>query len=139
MLKIDLVRVSYSHLGTYGTLACGGIPFAVTLEPHWVDNLKNYSCIPEGSYVCKRVNSPTYGLTFEVTGVNGRTAVLFHWGNEIDNTEGCILLGEEFGELGNSPAILSSKRAFAEFMGKFNDHKEIILFITSLHGLPNER
>ena len=134
MQELELIRVSYSHIGTFGVLLYGKIPFCVTLEPLWVNNLADYSCIPEGKYVCKRVDSPTYGTTFEVTGVDGRTHVLFHWGNIVDDTIGCILLGEEFGILADDPAILSSKKAFSEFLQRFGQEEEIILNITSVTG-----
>lgn len=117
MLQVRLNRLSANpNEGTFGALIVGGSPVCLTLEPYHRGNAKNISSIPSGQYICKRVESPTYGNTFEVTDVEGRSHILFHWGNRDDNTEGCILLGEEFGFLYGDEAVLSSKRAFLEFM-----------------------
>ena len=78
-----------------------------TLENPWLDNAPNISCIPVGSYVCKRVISPKYGETFEITGVDGRTHILFHEGNYPSNTMGCVLLGLD--RAPEVPAVWSSQ------------------------------
>lgn len=67
-----------------------------TLELPWKDNKKNESCIPVGSYLVKKVTSPTFGECFEVTGVEGRSAILIHAGNFRRDTRGCILPGVSF-------------------------------------------
>lgn len=116
--------------GTTGVLAVKDcFPFCLTLEPPWKDNQKNISCIPADTYFCNRVRSPKYGITFEVTLVENREHILFHWGNRVRNTKGCILLGEEYGYLDGHPAILSSKRAFNEFMRKLEGEDEFALVI----------
>ena len=100
-----------------------GKPFAVTLEPAWLNNLVDNSCIPSGDYLCKRVDSPKYGDTFEITGVPGRTHVLFHWGNLEKNTKGCVLVAEKFGILGSDTAILQSRNSSG---GGFNEFLDIV-------------
>jgi hypothetical protein len=85
-----------------------------TLENPWLDNAQDISCIPAGEYVCRRVVSPRYGETFEITLVPGRTHILFHWGNYPSNTEGCVLLGTS--RAVDVPAVWSSRAAHAEFM-----------------------
>lgn len=103
--------------GTYGVLIDGTRPFAVTLERPWLNNEKSASCIPAGQYTCRRVRSPKFGNTFEVTGVPGRTHILFHKGNQVEETQGCILVAEQFGKLGNgNVAVLQSGAGHAEFM-----------------------
>lgn len=113
---LKLVRVASNSEGTYGVLLQGDIPFAVTLERPWLDNKKGESCIPTGSYICKRVNSPKFGNTFEVTGVPGRDAILFHKGNLSDDSHGCILVGEMFNPVLGRPGISASKEGFEEFL-----------------------
>lgn len=115
---MDLILKRVSQIGdaTFGVLINGSTPFAVTLEPSWEDNKKNISCIPTGSYSCKRVNSPRFGNTFEIMDVKNRTHILFHQGNRERNTEGCVLVAEEFGRLGGEAAVLSSGKGFTEFM-----------------------
>ena len=113
---MKLVRVARNLCATYGVLVQGDIPFAVTLERPWLDNKKGESCIPAGDYYCKRVDSPTFGNTFEVAGVPGRSAILFHKGNLEDDTHGCILVGESFNPILGRPGIAASKEGFAEFL-----------------------
>ena len=97
-------------------LRLGSVPFAVTVEQPWRENMQDISCIPAGRYRCVQVDSPKFGNTFEVTGVPGRTHVLFHRGNSIQDTHGCILVAEEFGGTFNAPMIASSDKGFKEFL-----------------------
>lgn len=102
--------------GTFGTMLISGDVFCVTLEPYSRDNARNVSCIPTGQYLCKRIDSPTYGITFEVTNIQDRNYVLFHPGNIAGNTEGCILLGQYYGKLGKDRAVLNSGATFIKFL-----------------------
>jgi hypothetical protein len=93
-----LQRVPTTDGQTCGVLIWRGSAFAVTIEPPWKNNQANVSCAPaRDGYRCVRVMSPRYGDTFELLGVgNGRSKLLFHWGNFVKDTEGCILVGERF-------------------------------------------
>lgn len=71
--------------------------------------------------------SPKYGETFEITDVDGRTHILFHWGNYPSNTEGCVLLGTS--RAADVPAVWSSKAAHAEFMEQLAGVEEFALTI----------
>lgn len=113
---LDLIRVGSSSRGTFGVLRFGAVPFVLTLERPWQDNQQRVSCIPVGRYVCRRMRSPKFGVTFEVTGVPNRTHILFHSGNTIEDTEGCILLAEEFSGTWEKPMLASSQRGFCEFL-----------------------
>lgn len=115
-MLLDLLRVGESSLGTFGVLRRGQIPFALTFELPWHDNDPERSCIPIGEYDCVRIMSPTFGDTFEVLGVRGRSHILFHWGNFLRDTKGCILVGEEFAGTFRAPFLGSSKRGFSEFL-----------------------
>lgn len=122
--KMILVRLSETKDGTFGVLLDEDImrgefiPFATTLELRWRNNIKKGSCIPAGRYECKRVKSPKFGETFEITNVPDRENILFHSGNTIKDSSGCILIGEQFGNLGSLTAILCSKKGFKEFMNR---------------------
>jgi hypothetical protein len=62
--------------------------------------------------------SPSFGPTFEVTGVPGRSLILFHRGNTHLDTRGCILLGSRFSVgFADSLALQESRIAFTAFMG----------------------
>ena len=114
-------RIVTGPQGTFGALVFENVPFAVTLEPEWMDNRpmtaeQQGSCIPAGEYYCKRVNSPNFGNTFEVMDVPYRTHILFHKGNVKDNSDGCILVAEKYGQLNGQPGVLDSKGGFNEFL-----------------------
>lgn len=115
-LVLELIRVGRSPRGTFGVLRNALVPFVLTLERPWIDNQVGLSCIPQGLYTCERVRSPKFGDTFEVTGVPGRSHILFHKGNTIEDTEGCILVAEEFSGTHEQPMIVSSERGYGEFM-----------------------
>ena len=119
MRTFILYRLPQNKDGTFGVLLDGMIektPFCLTVEREWLDNQKGISCIPTGEYICKRVNSPKFGNTFEVTNVPNRTAILFHKGNLSEDSHGCIILGEQFESYKGKAAVLSSQKAFDEFL-----------------------
>lgn len=120
---IDLVRVEYTARCVRGLWLVNGHLQCATLENPWLDNQKNISCIPEGTYDFTRTVSNRFGETFEIGGVKGRTRILIHWGNTAADTEGCVLLGTEIGSLGGEPAVLQSRKAFTRFMTLMNSLK----------------
>jgi hypothetical protein len=113
---LDLLRVGQSGRGTFGVIRFGAVPFVLTLERPWQFNEQNLSCIPTGRYRCERVRSPKFGWTFEVKNVPNRSHVLFHSGNTLEDTHGCILVGEEFSGTWDKPMLASSQRGFMEFL-----------------------
>ena len=116
MTELTLLRVGQSSKGTFGVLRQGPVPFALTLERPWLDNQQQVSSIPTGQYDCQRIHSPKFGNTFEVTKVPNRSHVLFHKGNTVEDTMGCILVAEEFSGTYDKPMIVSSERGFSEFL-----------------------
>lgn len=137
MREFALVRVTPLRYDqpTYGVLRDGLEPFALTLELPWADNEPNHSCIFAGIYTCKRVWSPKFGNTFEITGVDGRKHVLLHWGSFAADTEGCVLVGERFHDL-NADGVQDlaiSKReqgaGFLEFLLRTDGLNEFRLHI----------
>lgn len=127
MTRFQLKRVAMLPTNTFGVLLDNGVPFAVTLERPWLNNERGKSCIPAGTYACKRVDSPKFGNTFEVTGVTGRSAILFHKGNLSNDTHGCILVGEQFEPLNGENAIIASKHGFDEFLRRTEGLAEFTL------------
>jgi hypothetical protein len=67
--------------------------------------------IPAGAYVCKLLDHPVHGLAWEVCDVPGRTGILFHVGNDADDSDGCILVGFGFSDA----AITFSADAYKRF------------------------
>lgn len=120
MEKVDVVRLEKSDGATFGVLRMDGEVFCVTLEPPDRGNRVGESCIPAGTYDCRRVESPSFGPTFEITDVPGRSHILFHQGNLAGDTEGCVLLGRNYGVLGGERGVTQSRPAFREFLSRFN-------------------
>ena len=117
-MKIVLIRRDTNEDGTDGSLTLPSGKVIQTLELPWRNNQDDKSCIPYGSYDCKRVNSPKFGKVFEVMSVPQRENVLIHKGNFLDNTHGCILLGMTRARKGDQDAIGNSKTAFDLFMSE---------------------
>jgi len=116
-MKVDIIRIHSSKEGTFGVLNINGMPIAVTGEQDWEDNKRNVSCIPPGLYLCKRINSPKFGDTFEITNVPARSHILFHSGNlPLKDSLGCVLVAEQFEPLGGKPAVVASRKGYKEFM-----------------------
>jgi len=138
MKKLTLRRVWTGDQGTMGVLIYN-YPIAVTLEDPWRRNKKNISCIPRGTYHVLRCShspeydfrpSPRYGDIFNVTGVEDRSLILIHRGNLPKDTEGCILVGEQYGHLKGKPAVLDSGGAYKELMALLRGETEFELRIT---------
>jgi len=102
--------------GTFGSLLINSKVFCVTLEPPDELNKINLSSIPAGQYICRRYSSDRYPDTFQITNVPNRHKILFHAGNFVENTEGCILLARKWGVLKTARAILNSGETFKQFM-----------------------
>jgi len=134
MRTLFLKRMAQSAAGTFGVLVEDEVPFAVTLELPWMLNRTDISCIPCGNYRCIRVTRLDGTPTFEVTEVKDRTAILFHIANTLKDLKGCIGVAEEFGVIGDEPAIQSSGRGFQEFMDKLKDEYEFDLVISGGRG-----
>ena len=111
-----LKRFEQTDKVTRGVLIHENNAIALTLENPWKGNTPNISCIPTGIYLCKRIDSPRFGETFEVTDVEGRTHILFHSGNVESQTKGCILLGNMLTEYKGEPAVLNSNKTVKKFM-----------------------
>lgn len=97
MRELLLRTIKGSPSATFGDLLReDGTRICVTLERPWLDNRRRESCIPAGRYRCVWKRSPKFGWTFEVTGVPDRDAILFHAGNKVRDSLGCILTGRRF-------------------------------------------
>jgi hypothetical protein len=128
MKILELVRY-YTPMGTFGELWHGAIQHWKTVERVWTDNEKFISCIPEGAYLCRRINSPNHGETFVVMEVPDRYDILFHVANTMNDVQGCIGIGSDFGFVNGLWAVIQSGAAFTDFMDYLEDDDEFILDI----------
>ena len=117
MHTVRLIRLEEKFgIGTFGVLLIDARVFCVTLEPPDLLNASNVSSIPAQQYLCKRYSSTRYPNTFQIMNVPNRTKVLFHAGNFIKDTEGCVLLARKFGVLKHTRGVLNSGETFKQFM-----------------------
>ena len=110
MHRVDLLR-DYKKSCTLGEAILPSGKIIKTLERPWLNNQPNVSCIPDGVYLCKwleRSASGKYKRCWHVQGVDGRSGILWHSGNLVRHTLGCILPGMRHGWLLNQRAVLSS-------------------------------
>lgn len=70
-----------------------GRQIAFVMELPDRSNQNDISAIPAGTYAAFAVQSDKNGPVIQLRDVPKRTAVQFHSGNEISNTEGCLILG----------------------------------------------
>lgn len=123
MKKAVLIRVKQSSEQTLGYLSVFEGEKKVfecrTLELPHRNNERNISSIPEGEYLAKKVNSPTYGNVFEVLNVPNRSHILIHAGNFYTDTKGCIIVGNAFRDINADGVkdVLASKSTLAVLNG----------------------
>ena len=96
-ISLLIIRDTFTDKSTIGNLYINGERFCDTLENPWLDNQRNISCIPEGSYKV-RLRLPRESATRDylhllVQEVPNRDWILFHRGNTAKDTSGCILVG----------------------------------------------
>lgn len=131
MKYIEIVRMRNNKNGIVGVMSINNDPECVTLEQAWNNNTPFASCIPAGLYELKRITSPTFGDTFEIQNVpGGRNHCIFHSGNTIADTRGCVLTGTYIGRLNGRLAILDSKKAYNKFLFAMGSDKEALLIIS---------
>jgi len=120
MKIVELLRLEESDQGTIGILKIQKEVFCFTLEPPDRLNELNRSSIHPKQYTCRPYLSAKHGQTFQVMDVPGRTGILFHAGNKVQDTEGCILVGSHPDKLKGDRAVLNSGatlKRFAEAVG----------------------
>jgi len=122
-MKLKLITFS-TNVATTGKLYHDDELICSTFELPWRDNLQDISCIPTGTYRLKMVNSAKFGPSYEVKDVDGRSHILIHTGNTVNDTRGCIMPCNSYGVLsvrngGTSKdmlAGLSSRMAYTKLM-----------------------
>lgn len=131
-MNFTLERFCDSEMGTFGRLTSDSFS-CYTIEQPWRNNLEGHSCIPSGTYTCKRGQFPKHGDAFEVMNVPGRTAILIHSGNVASNFEGCIGLGDSISALNLDGqfewAVLNSVKTVSAFMAQLSGVDEFQLTV----------
>lgn len=114
MKWLEIVRIEKHSDCIRGVVKLEGVAVCKTLELPFNDNKTNVSAIPAGIYKGKPHHSPSRGEVFKILDVPGRTDILIHAGNTAKDTQGCVLIGQEYGELEGKTAVINSKAALAD-------------------------
>jgi len=104
-----------------------------TMELPWKDNEQAVSAIPEGVYLCRWMESSAsgkYERCWLVENVEGRSGILWHPGNTVNDTYGCILPGFEFAKFADEMAVTSSRKAMDVMRGELGG-QDFILVVSS--------
>jgi len=127
--ELELHRITQSDTGTLGYLLLRNRILCVTLELPWKNNKQHVSRIPQGSYLCNRIESPRFGWTYHVVGVPDRGEIIFHEGNTIADTRGCILCGSWIAPHNSQFTICKSLKAKNTFLESLRQDPRIALKI----------
>jgi hypothetical protein len=97
-INLLIIRDTFSEKSTLGKLFINGELFCDTLELPYINNERSISCIPAGRYKVRlrteRESATRDYLHLLVQDVPDRDWILFHRGNTIKDTRGCILVGQ---------------------------------------------
>lgn len=114
-MHLDIKRIHFDPDYTVGELSEDGVRACYTLEdavrerigvPVAAWKIKGLTAIPAGDYVIEITHSRRFGrLMPQIMDVPGFTGVRIHSGNNSFDTDGCILVGNDWGGgdwIGNS-------------------------------------
>lgn len=135
-MNVTIDRFCSCEMGTFGRLSVDGWE-CYTVERPWLDNRAHVSCIPPGEYrlalrpsgVVRRTSREAHRSGWEVRDVPGRSFIMFHVANSMDDLHGCIGMGDRLGVIGPRWAVLNSLPTFLKFMDLLPpsaDHRLII-------------
>ena len=112
-----IIDRKFYHDCTTGRVSFGDF-HCHSLELPWLNNDNNVSCIPNGIYHCKKINSPNHGECFKIMNVPFRSLVRGHIGNFISSTLGCVLFGDSIKDFNNDGIldVTSSGNTFRKLM-----------------------
>lgn len=94
-----------------------GSTLCYTIELPWKDNDPQISCIPEGTYIFLKYESPTKGQVWMAQNVPGRSDIELHNANFAYQLRGCLGVGSEIGQIGGVNAVLNSVSTLEELRG----------------------
>ena len=144
--ELTLKRTDTGREGTFGEIWIDGEPFCFTAELPWRGNKPFVSCIPTGTYVFSRHQSPKFGDCCQVVKVEGRSSILLHRGNFAgreplkSDVQGCVVVGERIGRIAGQKAVISSSSAFARLMKRLWDDgdEDWTIRIEGPHAEPSQ-
>ncbi|MDD2999373.1 MAG: DUF5675 family protein [Candidatus Riflebacteria bacterium] len=133
MIRLVLNRLEKLNDRTLGRLIVfDGLKIVgtfTTLELPFRNNEKNKSCILSAFYTVEPRTSPKYGKHLIVNGATPRELILLHHGNYPRDTEGCIIVGSDFGDIDKDgrPEVTASKTAMKKLVALVTERAELII------------
>ena len=125
---IEIIRIEDAFPeGMFGNLLIATRYFCATLEPPEFDNKKNFACIPTGQYECVRIMSQRFGTTYEILHIPNRDMVRFHSGFKVQDTKGCVCLGQYIDR--DTASIRNSKATMTKFKNTLVSYPRLRLTI----------
>ena len=133
MKTLTLTRIAKRADYTIGRLEDkNGIKICDTLEPTWRDykggelKVPRKSAVPEGTYPVVVTKSKKFGKYLPLlVGVPGFEGIRIHSGNTVNDTEGCILVGQNL----IKGKVLLSRLTLEKLMRLIENEKRIFLTI----------
>ena len=133
MKTLTLTRIAKRADYTIGRLEEeNGVKICDTLEPTWRDykggelKVPRKSAVPEGTYPVVITKSKKFGKYLPLlVGVPGFEGVRIHSGNTVNDTEGCILVGQNL----IKGKVLLSRLTLEKLMRLIENEKRIFLTI----------
>jgi hypothetical protein len=126
-ISLKLKREIKSNVQTLGTIyvyegECSNWS-CLCLELADLNNQSNISRIPEGKYNVNKRWSEKYKNHFIIEDVVGRKYILIHSGNTYKHTRGCILVGDELGDVNGDGIsdVLNSRDTLKELFNMMPD------------------
>lgn len=122
----ELLRFAFTPMGVFGKLTVGDFT-CVTVERPWLNNTPMVSCFPDGDYpltfrhsnTVTRITKSRHVATYEILAGQGRTYLLFHPANTMDDLQGCVGVGDRFGFVSGKWAVLNSQDTFDKLIAAF--------------------
>jgi hypothetical protein len=146
-MHLTLTRTHDGGVRTLGQLTAGAMTFA-TIERPWIEDtngpggMPRQSCVPRGVYALDRWDSARFPKSFILINPDlgvyrqpgdiprgqawGRSSILIHQGNRVQDVIGCIAVGMEQGQLQGEPAVLRSVPALLALVKMLGRSKHVL-------------
>ena len=127
-MNLDIIRWNEDEFGTFGIIRYKQRLLSYSLELPDRDNKPFVSRINCGSYRAEIVKFRKKYDAVYLHNVPGRTGILIHIANRIDEIQGCIAPGEMIRfEKNNEKIILNSAKALKKIVKKIKHDKNLIV------------
>jgi len=138
-MKLILERYSHEEKQTIGNLYLTENNGSIiarwdSLELPWLDNQRNISCIPTGTYKARKHYSPKFGKCLWLQDVPNRSEILIHSGNFYSDILGCILIGKNLKDINKDSIVdvVNSRLAVRELMSSLIDVDGLMIDVNSI-------